>query len=84
MNNAKGKAVAYKGIPEATAETTVETTLTNAGTGGDSAIQALTSSTPFGYVTAAEGEQVVETVLNNQVRIAEIIAILKEMGAFPA
>lgn len=60
--------------------TAPETTLTNAGAGGDSAIQAMTAVAPFGFVTAAEGEQVVETVLNNQARIAELEARLQAHG----
>ncbi len=60
--------------------TTAENTITNAGTGGDDAIQALTSSSPFGFVTAAEGEQVVEVVLNNQARIGELEARLQAAG----
>ena len=60
--------------------TTVETTLTNAGTASDWAIQALTSSTPFGFVTAAEGETVVEVVVNNQLRINEIESRLQALG----
>ena len=67
-------------VVQASALTAAETTLTNAGSGGDSLIQALTNSTPFGFVTAAEGEQVVETVLNNQLLIAEIKTILANIG----
>lgn len=65
---------------KSSAPTAAETTLTNAGSGGDSAIQALTNTGPFGFVTAAEGEQVVETTLNNQARIGEIITALQRAG----
>jgi len=57
----------------ATIATAAETTLTNAGTASDYAIQALTSSTPFGFVTAAEGETLIEVVLNVQARQVEIV-----------
>ena len=67
-------------VSQASALTTAETTLTNAGTGGDAAIQALTSTGPFGFVLAAEGEQVVETVLNNQLRISELETVLSDLG----
>lgn len=63
-------------VVQASALTTVETTLTNAGTAGDYAVQALTNSGPFGFVTASEGETVVEVVLNNQARINELEAAL--------
>ncbi len=56
------------------------TTLTNAGTASDFAIQALTSTTPFGFVTQAEGETVVDVVLNNQARINEIETKLQALG----
>jgi len=71
---------AVTAVVQASALTAAETTLTNAGTGGDSAIQAFTDTSPFGFVLAAEGEQVVETVLNNQARIAEIETVLSNLG----
>jgi hypothetical protein len=67
-------------VVQASAPTTAETTITNAGTASDYAIQALTSSTPFGFVTQAEGETVVEVVLNNQARINEIVTALQNAG----
>lgn len=60
--------------------TAAETTLTNAGTASDYAIQTLTNSSPFGFATQAEGETVVEVVLNNQARIAELVSALQELG----
>ena len=50
------------------------------GTASDFAIQALTSTTPFGFVTQAEGETVVDVVLNNQARINEIETKLQALG----
>lgn len=56
-------------------------TLTQAGTdSGDVAIQALTSSTPFGFANAAEGEAVIACVLNAMVRLAEIESRLEVAG----
>lgn len=67
-------------VVQAAALTTAETTLTNAGTASDYAIQALTSTGPFGFVTQAEGETVVEVVLNNQARLNEIETKLQALG----
>jgi hypothetical protein len=67
-------------VVQASAPTTVETTLTNAGTASDWAIQALTNSTPYGFVTQAEGESLVEVVLNNQARLTEVIVALQAKG----
>jgi len=63
-----------------TALTTALTTLTNAGTASDYAIQALTNSSPFGFVSQAEGETVVDVVLNNQARINELETKLQALG----
>ena len=63
-----------------TALTAAETTITNAGTASDWLIQALTNSTPYGFVTQAEGESLVEVVLNNQLRISELETALKQSG----
>lgn len=67
-------------VAQASAPTTAETTITNAGTASDYAIQALTSSTPFGFVTQAEGETLVEVVLNIQARQNEIVTALQNKG----
>ena len=75
--------VAFHGstpVVQASAPTAASTTLTNAGTASDYGIQALTSSTPFGFVTQAEGETVVDVVLNNQARINEIVTALQAKG----
>lgn len=60
--------------------TPAETTITNAGTASDYAIQAMTNSTPWGFANQAEGETLVEVVLNNQLRINELETILKKLG----
>ena len=72
--------VTLQAFSQQTALTTAETTITNAGTASDYAIQALTNSGAFGFVTAAEGESVVEVVLNNQLRINELEDTLQALG----
>ena len=67
-------------VVQASAPTAAETTITNAGTASDYLIQALTASSPYGFVTQAEGETVVEVVLNNQARINEIVTALQAKG----
>ena len=67
-------------VVQPTALTAASTTLTNAGTASDFAIQAMTQTTPFGFVTQAEGETVVDVVLNNQARINEIETKLQALG----
>lgn len=68
-------------IVQPTALTSAETTLTNAGTASDWAIQAMSSATSaFGFVSQAEGESVVQVVLNNQLRIGEIETKLQALG----
>jgi hypothetical protein len=62
------------------APTTAATTVTNAGTGADFAIQALVQSSGFGFVTAAEGSSVIDVVINNQARIGEVVACLRAHG----
>lgn len=67
-------------VVQQTALTATETTITNAGTASDYAIQALTNSTPYGFVTAAEGETLIEVVLNCQARINELETKLQALG----
>jgi hypothetical protein len=67
-------------VVQQTALTTAETTITNAGTASDYAIQALTSSTPFGFANQAEGETLVEVVLNIQARQNELETKLQALG----
>ena len=46
----------------------------------DFAIQDLTQTTPFGFVTQDEGNTVLQVILNLQVRLAEVEARLEETG----
>lgn len=50
----------------------------------DYAIQALTTTTPFGFVSADEGNTVLSVILNLQVRLAEVEARLEELGLVAA
>lgn len=68
-------------VIQSVAVTTALTDLTQAGSfTPDYAIQAITNSTPYGFVNAAEGETVVKVVQANKVNIAEIYAALKAHG----
>ncbi len=50
----------------------------------DYAIQNLTSSSPFGFVTADEGNSVLKVILNLQTRMAELENRLETLGAIAA
>lgn len=68
-------------VVQASALTVALTDLTpNAPGTPDYAIQALTNSTPYGFVTADEGETVLKIVQANKVRIAEIATALANLG----
>lgn len=70
--------------PEASALTTQLTTLTSAGpTTPDYAVQALTSTTPFGFVTKDEGETTLTVISNLQTRVAQIEVALQTIGVLP-
>lgn len=57
------------------------TTVTHTAPGTpDYAIQNLTTSTPYGFVTADEGNTVLSVVANLQARLAEVEARLEELG----
>ena len=57
------------------------TTLTQAGSfTPDYAIQAITSSSPFGFASAAEGETVLSVVIRNAARIKAIEDVLVAQG----
>lgn len=57
------------------------TTLTHTAPGTpDYAIQNLTTSTPYGFVTADEGNSVLKVVANLQTRLAELEARLEGCG----
>jgi len=58
--------------------TTAETTITHtAPSTADYAIQDLTSTSPFGFVTKDEGNTVLQTIANLQARVDELETILK-------
>lgn len=57
------------------------TTLTHTAPGTpDYAIQNLTTSTPYGFVSADEGNSVLKVVANLQTRLAEVEARLETAG----
>ncbi len=61
------------------------TTLTHTAPGTpDYAIQNLTTSTPYGFVTADEGNSVLKVVANLQTRLAELEARLEGCGIITA
>ena len=65
--------------------TTQLTTLTHTEPGTpDYAIQALTTTTPAGFVTTDEGNSVLKVIANLQVRLAEVEARLEAIGLVAA
>lgn len=61
--------------------TAQDTSITHTSPGTpDFAIQDLTQTTPFGFVTQDEGNTVLQVILNIQVRLAEVEARLEELG----
>ena len=65
--------------------TTQLTSITHTAPGTpDYAIQNLTSTTPFGFVTADEGNTVLSVILNLQARLAEVEARLEALGLVAA
>lgn len=74
-------AIETENYSQGAALTTQLTTLTHtAPTTPDYAIQNLTATTPFGFVTADEGNSVLKVVANLQVRLAEVESRLKAAG----
>ncbi len=71
---------------QAAALTTQLTTITIADAAGtpDYALQALTTSSPYGLATAAEMISLLYVVKNLQVRLLEVEAILEEKGLVAA
>ena len=64
-----------------TALTSQDTSLTHTAPGTpDFAIQDLTQTTPFGFVTKDEGNTVLQVILNLQVRVQELEDKLKAYG----
>ncbi len=66
---------------QASAMTAQLTTITHTAPGTpDYAIQNLTTTTPYGFVTADEGNSVLKVIANLQTRLAEVEAILENLG----
>jgi len=62
------------------APTLAGTSLTGSEPGSpDYAIQDLTTSTPYGFVTANEAQTVLTTLINVQARVNEIEAVLADL-----
>jgi len=61
------------------------TTITHTEPGTpDYAIQGITNSSPFGFVSADEGNSVLKVIKNLQTRLAEVEARLEEAGLIAA
>lgn len=61
------------------------TTITHTAPGTpDYAVQNLTVTTPYGFVTADEGNTVLSVVANLQARVAQVEARLEELGLVAA
>lgn len=66
----------------ASAMTAQLTTITHTAPGTpDYAIQNVTASSPYGFVTADEANSVLKVIANLQVRLAEVEAILEGINA---
>lgn len=92
MTNTKPIGVAYEDqlldgarfTPEVSALTTQLATITSTAPGTpDFAIQDLTSSTPFGFVTKDEGNSVLAVIANLQARVDELETALQTYGMLP-
>lgn len=69
-------------VVQPTALTAADTTITHtAPSVADFAIQALTTTTPFGFVTADEGHTVLQVIANLQTRVNELETKLQALGA---
>lgn len=83
MGRSSGKIGFYGTTPvvQASAMTATLTTVTHTAPGTpDYAIQNLTQSSPFGFVTADEGNTVLSVVANLQARVSELEAIVENCG----
>jgi hypothetical protein len=92
MPNTKPIGVAYadpeldgaRFVPEVAANTAALTGITFTAPGtADYAIQDLTSTTPFGFVTKDEGNTVLSVIKNLQTRVAELESKLATYGLLP-
>lgn len=81
---ASGQKIGFYGTTpaaQAAAMTAQLTTITfNAPGTPDYAIQGMTNTGPFGFVTADEGDSVMKVIANLQARMAEVEAILEGVG----
>lgn len=67
-----------KSPDQVAALTAQETTITHsAPSSADYAIADLTSSSPYGFVSADEGQTVLQVIANLQIRLAEVEAALE-------
>jgi hypothetical protein len=83
MGKAGGTAGFYGTTPvvQGAALTTQLTTITSTAPGtADFAIQDLTQSTPFGFVTKDEGNAVLAVIANLQARLAQVESRLETVG----
>jgi hypothetical protein len=83
MGKAGGTAGFYGTTPvvQGAALTTQLTSITSTAPGtADFAIQDLTQSTPFGFVTKDEGNTVLAVIANLQARLAQVEARLETVG----
>lgn len=72
-------------VTQAAVPTAMHAAVTQAGSDtGDTAIQALTSTSPFGFVNAAEGEAIVAMVINNNAVLTELRTALINIGIMAA
>lgn len=92
MPNTKPIGVAYadpeldgaRFVPEVAANTAALTTITASAPGtADYAIQDLTNSSGYGFVTADEGQSVLAVIANLQTRVAELESKLATYGLLP-
>ena len=92
MPNTKPIGVAYadqlldgaRFVPEVAANTAALTDITfTAPSVADFAIQDLTQTTPFGFVTKDEGNTVLSVIKNLQTRVAELESKLATYGLLP-
>lgn len=75
-----GKTPVAKGAALTTQLTTITST---APSTPDYAIQNLTSTTPFGFVTRDEGNSVLSVIANLQTRVSELESRLQAYGLLP-
>jgi hypothetical protein len=92
MPNTKPIGVAYadqlldgaRFVPEVSANTAALTDITfTAPSPADFAIQDLTQTTPFGFVTKNEGNTVLSVIKNLQDRVSELEAAMQTYGMLP-